>query len=76
MQGTPEVTRQWSEQANSISEKDGVRNDRVLEGTVEAWERLRGCCRGSSVTLGLDGTGGLSYMLPLRGSSGCGPTHW
>lgn len=32
-----EVTRQWSEQANSISEKDGVRNDRGLEGTVVAW---------------------------------------
>lgn len=36
-QGTREVTRQWSEQANSISEKDGVRNDRGLEGTVVAW---------------------------------------
>ena len=75
-QGTHEVTRQCSEQANSISEKDGVRNDRGLEGTVVAWERLGGCCRGSPVTLGLDGTGSLSYTLTLGGSPGCGPTHW
>ena len=64
VQGTHEVTRQWSDKANFKSQKDGVRSDRGLEGSVEAWERLGRRCQGSPVALGLDGTEACAWGPP------------
>lgn len=74
-QGTREVTRQWSEQANSIA-KDGVRSlTGALKGTVVAWRRLGGCLSDPPITLGLDRMTNRLHSHSW-GFPGCGPTHW
>lgn len=70
VQGTQEVTRQWSDKASFKSQKDGVRGDRGLEGSVGAWERLGRCCQDPQSPLGWT-----VQTLALGGSSGCGPIH-